>query len=576
MPWRGPEYEGEVPTLGWDVLDWMTEYLVVPDGPTAGDPLELTPEQAQFILNFYRIDPHFEGPAVRGRGLVNSRLINRAILCRPKGWGKSPILAALGIVEGVGDVIHDGWDANGEPVARPWTSLGFKAKVQVLATSEDQTSNTWDPLLDMVRGSTDLIDDYGLDPMETFVAFERGRIEFATSAGDSREGGRPIFAVLDQTESWRTTNGGVKLAGAVRRNLTKTGGSSIESPNAYAPGDKSVAERSFAAHAAQRLRAKNSGSRGRATILLDHRAAPEVNIYDEDALKRGLAIAYGDSADVNGGWVNLDRVVEDFWDPDSTVEDSSRFFLNQVEARADAWLSEPEVRGVNGNPDAGGRADLAVRPIASGDVITLGFDGSRGRTRGITDATALIGCRVSDGHLFELFDRSVWEQPAKWPRNEKWQPPIAEVLATVAKAFTTYKVVAFYADPALWESYVAGWEAQYGSKLLVKSSRQHPIEWWMTGGRAFKSVQALKQFRDAVLDQELSYDGSLALTAHLLNARMVPTRSGVQIAKQHPDSADKIDAAVAAVLAYQARLDAIAAGALKVRRKPRQTARKLR
>ena len=66
MPWRGPEYEGEVPTLGWDVLDWITEYLVVPDGPTAGDPLELTPEQAQFVLNFYRVDPTFKGPAIVG------------------------------------------------------------------------------------------------------------------------------------------------------------------------------------------------------------------------------------------------------------------------------------------------------------------------------------------------------------------------------------------------------------------------------------------------------------------------------------------------------------------------------
>jgi hypothetical protein len=34
----------------------------------------------------------------------------------------------------------------------------------------------------------------------------------------------------------------------------------------------------------------------------------------------------------------------------------------------------------------------------------------------------------------------------------------------------------------------------------------------------------------------------------------------VQIGKEHPDSPNKIDAAVAAVLAWQARLDAIAKG----------------
>lgn len=567
MPWRGPEYEGEVPTLGWDILDWISDYLVVPDGPAAGLPLELTPEQAQFILNFYRVDPNFRGPAVTGRSMVNARLTNRAIYCRPKGHGKSPLLGALGIVEALGDVILDGWDAYGEPVARPWTSLGFKAKVQVLATSEDQTANTWDPILEMIRGSDALIDDYHLDPMETFVAFPRGRLEYATSAGDSREGGRPVFGLLDQTESWKTSNGGVKLAAAVRRNLTKTQGSSIESPNAYAPGDGSVAEKSFAAYQLQQKRAANPRSKAKSTILLDHRAAPaETDIYDEKSLRSGLAIAYGDSADVNGGWVNLDRVIEDFWDPDSTVEDSRRYFLNQITEREDSWLSSLELEGIKD-------ADKTVEP---GEMIALGFDGSRGRRRGVTDATALIACRISDGHVFEPFPVSVWEQPSKWPRDQVWSPPISEVQAAIAKAFDTWKVVAFYADPARWESYVAQWEAKYGPKLLVKSSRAHPIEWWMTGQRAVKTVQALEQFKGAVVDRDITYDGGLYLTSHMLHARMVPSRSGVQIAKPHPDSADKIDAAVAAVLAYQARLDAIAAGVLKTKRKKRAAVKRLR
>lgn len=565
MPWRGPEYEGEVPTLGWDILDWLTEYLVVPDGPAAGEPLELTREQAQFVLNFYRVDPGFKGPAIVGRSLVNARMINRAILCRPKGWGKSPILGALAIAEAVGDVILDGWNADGEPVARPWSSLGFKAKVQVLATSEDQTSNTWDPILDMIRGSDALIDDYGMDPMETFVALPRGRMEFATSAGDSREGGRPIFAVLDQTESWRRSNGGIGLAAAVRRNLTKTQGASIESPNAYAPGDGTVAEASFKAHAAQAERAARPRSRTKVTILLDHRSAPDVDIYDEKKLREGLAYAYGDSADINGGWVALERVVEDFWDPDSTVEDSRRFFLNQIGESEDAWITDLELAGIKND-------ELEVKP---GEMITLGFDGSRGRRRGVTDATALIACRVSDGHLFEPFPVSVWEQPSKWPRGKQWTPPVREVQAAVANAFKTWNVVGFYADPAKWESYVAAWEAKYGPKLKVHASgKQHPIEWWMTGQRATKTVQALASFKDAVVDREITYDGGAYLTRHILNARMRPSRSGVQIAKAHPDSPDKIDAAVAAVLAHEARLDAIAARvAVRTRRKKARISR---
>ena len=98
----------------------------------------------------------------------------------------------------------------------------------------------------------------------------------------------------------------------------------------------------------------------------------------------------------------------------------------------------------------------------------------------------------------------------------------------------------------------------------------------MVGGRATKTVQALATFKNAVLDKELTYDGGAYLTAHLLHARMVNSRSGIQIAKPHPDSEDKIDAAIAAVLAYIARLDAIAAGALKKTRRRRTTPRRIR
>jgi hypothetical protein len=47
---------------------------------------------------------------------------------------------------------------------------------------------------------------------------------------------------LDQTESWTPRNRGTQFAATVRRNLAKTNGASIESPNAYRPGSGSVSE----------------------------------------------------------------------------------------------------------------------------------------------------------------------------------------------------------------------------------------------------------------------------------------------------------------------------------------------
>lgn len=543
MPWRGPEYPGELPSLGYYVLEWMAEYLIVPDGPAAGEPLELTREQAQFVLDLYALDPTFEGPAIRGRALVNGRRVRRAVLSRPKGHGKSPLLAGLCMVEALGDVVLDGWDADGEPVGRAWTSLGFKAKVQIVAVSEDQTANTWDPLLDMARHGP-VYDAYDIEPLDTFVNVPRGKIEYTTSSAVSREGFRPVFAAMDQTESWIPSLGGPKLASGIRRNIAKVGGCSVEAPNAFVPGEDSVAEKSHAAARAQaagKLKGEDGG------ILLDHREAPpETDPSDRASLMAGLVYAYGDSADVNGGWLNLNRIVQEYWDPDTDPQDARRFYLNQITHATDSWLSQPELKA----------REAPGKQLEYGDRITLGFDGSRARARGVTDATALVACRVSDGHLVAL---GVWEQP-DGPPGRKWQVPVTEVLAAVREAFDLYEVVGFYADPAKWEGHVTRWEADYGPDLEVKSTRDHPIEWWMTGGRSMKIVRATERLHNALIDGEITYDGSYALTRHFLNARRRESTVGVQIAKEHPTSPRKIDAAVAAILAFEARSDAVAKG----------------
>jgi hypothetical protein len=371
VPWK-PSYPGEVPTLGWYVIDWMSSNLATPDLPEY-EPLRLTPEQAQFVLNFYAIDPR------SGR-----RRIRRAVYSRPKGSGKSPFLAGIAAVEGLADVVPDGWDAHGQPVGKPWTDLRTPL-VQLAAVSEDQTKNSWTPLLEMLRDGP-VVDNYpGLEVFDSFVNLPRGRIEFVTSSATSREGNRPVFSVLDQTEEWKPSNGGVKLAATIRRNLGKTGGSSIEAPNAFEPGAGSVAEHS--AEYASKItegRARDEG------LLWDHREAPpDTDMSDRDSLLAGLLYAYGDSAADNGGWVDLDRIVAEVWDPDTDPQDARRFYLNQVTHATDAWLSQPEWAACAA-PD---------KVVGDGEAVTLGFDGSKGRTRGVADSTGIVGCRVSDGHL---------------------------------------------------------------------------------------------------------------------------------------------------------------------------------
>jgi hypothetical protein len=542
MPWR-PEYPRERPTLGIYVLRWMRDNLIVPDGPIAGSPLLLTPEMQRFVMRLYELDPHGGESAIVGGALRNSRLIRRAVISRSKGWGKSPMLAGLCWVEALADIVPDGWDASGRPVGRPWASLGFKPKVQVVAASEDQTVNTWDPVLEMGREGP-VGGNYSVDILETFITVPRGRIEYVSSATRSREGFRPVFCVCDQTETWTPSIGGPKLASAIRRNLVKTGGCSVESPNAFIPGEGSVAEMSWQAWEQQEEGKLKSGG-----ILFDHREAPpETDPADRDSLMAGLKFAYGDST-----WVDLDRVIADFWDPSTDPSDARRFFLNQIVAASDSLLSQPEWA-----------SRRVPKPVMPGDIITLGFDGSRGKAKGKPDATALIGCRVEDAYVFEI---GVWEA-VEGPGMEDWTPPLPEIDAAVDMAFSTYGVAAFYADPAKdWRSFVAEWEKRHGGKLVkapsgkqLRVKADHPFEWWMTGGRSFFIQAAIEAFAGAVVNGDMTHDGSFKLTQHVLNARRRVRRQKLVLGKEHDYSPHKIDACIAAILAYQGRLDAVAAG----------------
>lgn len=521
LPSGKPEH-----SLGWGVLRWCSRYIRQPDGPDAGGPWRFTPEQVRFVVWWYSLN-------ARGRWTYN-----RGVLRRPKGWGKSPLVGALALAELCGPVRFDGWEYDGEGVllGKPTSA----AWVQLAGVSEKQTTNTMSMVLAMVAESP-IIDEYGLDVGLTRIfTAAGGRLEPITASAPTAEGARPTFVVEDETHHWTESNNGTDLDRVNRRNLGKSRDGSarmLETTNAHASGAGSVAETSYNAWLAMSEgRTKTTG------LLYDAREAPpDVDLADNDSLMGGLTAAYGDSS-----WVDLERIRDEVWDPSTPPSDSRRFYLNQIAAADDQWISQPQWT-----------ACLDVdKVVTDAELVTLGFDGSRRRSRGVTDATALIGCRVSDGHLFEL---GVWEQP-DGPQGHDWQVPVAEVDAAVRQTFARYNVVGFYADPAKWESHVARWEADFHAKLQVRSTRDHPIEWWMTGGRSNIVVRALEQFHSAVVDGELTHDGSYALTRHVLNTWTKPTPSGIQIRKAHPDSPRKIDAAVAAVLAYEARMAAVAAG----------------
>jgi phage terminase large subunit-like protein len=530
-------YHDRTKSLGWHAIWWIETFCIHGPGDVQGERVELDDEFAGFIIDCYALDEN-------GR-----RLYDSAFLSRAKGRAKSELAGFIVLYEAFGPARFDHWAEagetydykgetylyqEGEPVGHTVTA----PVIRCLATEENQAGNTYDNVhFNLTEGP--LAEGLPRDAAGLTRIFIPGGGEIvpSTASNSSKDGGKESMVVFDETHLY-TRPDLKRMYATVRRNLAKRKQAepwSLETSTMYMPGENSVAEETH-----NLAKSIVEGKAKKARLLFDHREADaDIDMSDEVEVIKGLREAYGPFAEV----MDLDRILSEIWDPRNDPQDSRRYYFNQPTSSKDAWISAPEWNAC---------LDTS-KQMARGDVITLGFDGSRKRSRGVADATALIGCRVSDGHLFQI---RVWEQP-DGPAGDDWEVPTAEVDNEVRRAFEQYNVVGFYADPAKWESYIAEWEAAFGKKLKVKSSFQHPIEWWMSGGRSYLVVRSLEQFYNSVVQKEMTHDGSLALTRHILNARRRAGRNGIQIYKEHPDSPNKIDAAIAANLAWAARVDAV-------------------
>lgn len=489
-------------TLGWQALEWCADYLQQPDGPNAGDPWEFTPEQVRIVLRWYGIDQ-------AGRFIYR-----RGVLRRMKGWGKDPFLAAISAVELCGPCRFDGWDARGNPVAvrhpAPW--------IQVAAVAREQTRNTMTVYPGLF--TPDAIDTYAIDlGKEIIYSGRHGRIEAVTSSPRALEGGRPSLVIANETHHWLANNSGIEMAHAIRRNLGKSRDGSarvMEITNAHCPGEESAAEATYEAW---------TKGRGQG-IYYDALEAPPVELDDTPALADALRAARGDSV-----WLDVDRIVAEIADPTTPESIARRYYLNQVVEAEEAWL-----------PAGAWSACEHLGGIAPGRRVTLGFDGAIRE-----DSTALVACDLETGHLALL---ALWEKPAG-PLGNSWQVPRPQVDAAVHEAFQTYDVVRLYADPPHWQDYLDTWATEWGDVVTEF--------WTMSLARMSK---ALERLHTAVVTGEVTHSGDAKLASHVGNAVAVPARGGSVVNKRRPS--DKIDALVAAVLAYEARAEAIENGALSV------------
>lgn len=514
-------------SLGYGILRWAEKYLLQPDGEDAGKPWVFTTEQKMFILWLYAIDP-------LGRWTYNS-----ASLRRSKGWGKTPLLAALAIVEFIGPCRFSHFDKKtGLPVGKP---VGLPL-VQIAATSIDQTANT----RDMVRGmlaNSPAEAEYDIEIGKMIIQFRNGRpgrIEPVTSSASTLEGARPSFILGDETHHWTASNGGHRVFEVLDRNVRKTTGAGsrfVETTNAFNPNEESVAQRTYDAYL------KNPNGK----LLYDCVEADcdEIDLKDLEAVELGLKQAYGDSH-----WVDIQGLVEAIQDPRTSQAQAYRFYLNKIQESAESWMARPIWNGLLKDID----------PIKPGDQISIGFDGSL-----YSDATAIVGCRLRDGKLFLIH---LDEQPD--PKDSKhaadWQVDTLLVDKKMRQAFATYRVEWIYCDPSYWQNVVGTWALDFTE--ADKDGRD--IVYEFSPQRARQMAEAIERFHTAsCLGESICHDGNPDLARHICNAVTYEVPQGTLIRKESKRARKKIDAAIAAVLAYEARAEAIADGRMKIRRRAR-------
>lgn len=498
-------------TLGYEALAWAAKYLRHPNGLRAGKAWQFTREQARFVLWFYALDEN-------GRWLFHHGARRLA-----KGSGKSPFAAVMALIELLAPVRFDHWDPDvpggvaGKPVSMPW--------VQIAAVSLDQTENT----MRMVRAMASpanapaLHRDYSLDVGKTQIFVQpEGKLEVITSSAATAEGAESTFVIGDELEHWTPSNGGAELHATLMDNLSKSGSRMLETLNAWKPSINSAGESTFNDWVLQ----ETGRSKNESRILYDARQAPhDTDLGDADSLRSALEWVYADCP-----WSDIDAIMTRIWSPSAQVDDSKRKYLNWPVASSDSWC-DPQDWAQMARPDI---------DVAPGEDIVMFFDGSLSN-----DHTALIGCRMDDGHIFTI---GVWQPKAADPDDK----PMVDVQAVddrVDFAFATWNVIGFYADVREWESFTkVAWPERYRDRLeLWATSRgaqqPEPIAWDMRG-KDFQFTTAAELAEAEVMQHSFTHDGNPLLTEHVLNARRHEGRYGITVRKESRKSAKKIDACV--------------------------------
>jgi hypothetical protein len=515
MPWSGPQFDGHACSLGYQVVDAIEAYMCHGEGDVQGQPAVVDDEMVDHIVECYRLDP------VTGR-----RVRNEAVLSRPKGRAKSEVAAWVATAEGFLPVRFDGWDADGQPVARPVTSPLIKC----LATEAGQAGNTFKTIAFIAGewGQDNHPEIYGgatgtrdYQSASAIYLPRGGDIRACTSGSASKDGGLESHVVADETHLYvlRELR---EMYSTISRNMGKRFDADPwlhQTSTAYRPGEQSVFE--------ETLTMWRKGELSEAVFVNHREATGRIDITDDAHTKAQLRFVYGAAAER----IDLDRKLRDMRDvricPD--VATAARYFLNRPMASQDAWIAT-DVH----------EAQTLRELVGMGTPIALGFDGSLN-----DDTTVLRACRMSDGFLFKI---GAWAKPSG-AAGIGWEVPRSEVMETIRETHERYDVVRGYYDPHEWRSDIDALAEEFPKKVFP----------FPTSGEV-RMAAALDRLHADLVTGVVFHDDDPVAAEHYGNAYVRRKGPHRLVRKEYPNSPRKIDSVVGDALAYEARADALVAG----------------
>jgi hypothetical protein len=537
------------PTLG-DLLDrWIEAHARVPDGDHRGRAFHESDWQYWCTANHYRVRPDAAAydPSSEERQAVNRAFVyRRSQIILPQKTGKGPWAAAITAAEAVGPVAFEGWAGKGDgyACADHGCACGFEHEylagepmgrrhpsplIQLTANSEDQVANVWRPLTAMIRlgplADLLLVREDFIRIVGTSGDTEGDRIDAVTSSARSRVGNPISFALQDETGLYTKANRMVDVAEAQRRGAAGMGGRTIETTNAPNPAEQSTAQRTLES--------------GAADVFRYYRKPPEHLSYGNRRERHQIhRFVYFGSP-----WVDLDSIEAEAAELMATdPAQAERFFGNRLVAGSGAWLPLGAVED-----------RVVARDRPKSEPVCLGFDGSD-----VDDWTAIRAETFGLHQFTPTFGPG--ELPTVWnPAEHGGRVPRPDVLAAFDHLFRSFDVVRAYLDPPGWESQASYLQGKYGDKVVIEwpTYRVHPMH------------AALERFRTDLTDPSsgLTLDGDARAGLHFGNAVVRP-RTGQTYIIGKASQAQKIDIAMASVLAHEAVSDAIAAGDLARRKAP--------